>query len=813
MKNRHISLKTAAGIFALLFVTGTMLPGAAMAQCVPPVGLFQLPLNQIPVPEPPNLFEFVKNKPAAIRLGKAFFWDMQVGSDGVQACASCHFHAGVDNRRKNTINPGLRAATPDTTFQVRRPNEVLLDLDFPFHLRDNPDLQASNVIRDSNDIVGSQGVKFANFVSIVPGSAVDNCTPVLDPVFNLDTPLATDPNRNTRRVTARNTPTNINAIFNFNNFWDGRAHFTFNGVNPFGPQDVNAGVYSNATGSLVKVKVAFDLASLASQATGPPLDDIEMSCAGRTFPELGRKMLSLTPLGKQMVHPKDGVLGTLSRAVQDPVTKKITGQTGLSSTYQQMIQDAFMDKWWNSVQTVSIITRGTPTTFSQMEANFSMFWGLAVQLYEATLVSDQTPFDRCLGGDGAALGPAGSPALTGMSLFFGGATNCSACHAGTEMTTASVTAAAFITNIDNALIDQMVVANNQDSIYDNGYNNTAVRRTTDDIGREGNSPFPNPLTGAPIPLSFCTMAQLQAVGNLPFQSIFLPPQIPSTFPVSNHGAFKVPGMRNIELTAPYFHNGGDLTLEQVVDFYTRGGNFPVANINDRDPLINQLGALGGGGGPAAMAALVAFMKSLTDERVRNESAPFDHPELRIPNGDPAFPVDADGLSIIRARDENGVPAPAFAVTIDPLPARTNKTSLLVSGTKESGATAVSVKVNDGPAIPAAASSDTTWSVLASGFTGGANTITAVATDPLGSVSVSANLSVIFADGSFSGGAVNIADAVRALRIAVGLVTATADDMLHADVAPLVNGVPEPDGRIDVSDAMVILKKAVGLVSF
>ena len=26
----------------------------------------------------------------AVALGKALFWDMQVGSDGVQACASCH---------------------------------------------------------------------------------------------------------------------------------------------------------------------------------------------------------------------------------------------------------------------------------------------------------------------------------------------------------------------------------------------------------------------------------------------------------------------------------------------------------------------------------------------------------------------------------------------------------------------------------------------------------------------------------------------------------------------------------------------------
>src|SRR5262245_49478571 len=45
----------------------------------------------------PNLTGFVRDMNSAIRLGKALFWDMQVGSDGVQACASCHFAAGADS--------------------------------------------------------------------------------------------------------------------------------------------------------------------------------------------------------------------------------------------------------------------------------------------------------------------------------------------------------------------------------------------------------------------------------------------------------------------------------------------------------------------------------------------------------------------------------------------------------------------------------------------------------------------------------------------------------------------------------------------
>ena len=45
---------------------------------------------------------------------------------------------------------------------------------------------------------------------------------------------------NTRKVEPRNTPTNINAVFNFRNFWDGRANNTFNGVNPFGRRAILA---------------------------------------------------------------------------------------------------------------------------------------------------------------------------------------------------------------------------------------------------------------------------------------------------------------------------------------------------------------------------------------------------------------------------------------------------------------------------------------------------------------------------------------------------------------------------------------------
>jgi hypothetical protein len=98
------------------------------------------------------------------------------------------------------------------------------------------------------------------------------------------------------------------------------------------------------------------------------------------------------------------------------------------------------------------------------------------------------------------------------------------------------------------------------------------------------------------------------------------------------GAMKTPGLRNVELTGPYFSNGSVATLEQVLEFYDRGGNFPDANIETLDPDITELGFT-----EDEEKALVDFLKALTDDRVRKEAAPFDHPEIIIPHG-----LDANG---------------------------------------------------------------------------------------------------------------------------------------------------------------------------
>ena len=67
------------------------------------------------------------------------------------------------------------------------------------------------------------------------------------------------------------------------------------------------------------------------------------------------------------------------------------------------------------------------------------------------------------------------------------------------------------------------------------------------------------------------------------------------------------------------------TLEQVLEFYARNGDVPAG------------GNLGNGIGnvrlnPQERAQIVEFLKALTDDRVKFERAPFDHPSLCVPVG-------------------------------------------------------------------------------------------------------------------------------------------------------------------------------------
>jgi hypothetical protein len=105
---------------------------------------------------------------------------------------------------------------------------------------------------------------------------------------------------------------------------------------------------------------------------------------------------------------------------------------------------------------------------------------------------------------------------------------------------------------------------------------------------------------------------------------------PPPEPIVVDGAFKVPGLRNVELTAPYFHNGGQVDLPAVIEFYNRAGDSHEGMVTLDGTQIELMTILGLTA--EEKTALLAFLLSLTDERVRFQQAPFDHPQLFIPNG-------------------------------------------------------------------------------------------------------------------------------------------------------------------------------------
>lgn len=87
---------------------------------------------------------------------------------------------------------------------------------------------------------------------------------------------------------------------------------------------------------------------------------------------------------------------------------------------------------------------------------------------------------------------------------------------------------------------------------------------------------------------------------------------------AGNGQFKIPFLRNVELRAPFFHNGGMDTLDEVVEFYDRGGDFRSGISQFVQPLnLTQ----------TERDDLVAFLRTLTDPRVAQELPPFDRPTL------------------------------------------------------------------------------------------------------------------------------------------------------------------------------------------
>lgn len=687
-------------------------------------GPLPVPLIGVPTPPVPGLTDgadpIVVNKDMAIALGKALFWDVNVGSDGM-ACASCHFHAGADNRVKNQINPGTLNPHPDNQFDILPsgnggPNHALSADDFPLVRYANPFDKASGRTFATDDAVASSGTFSGQFtgVSQFTGSN-DNCQRSADPVFNVNAV-------GTRRVEPRNAPSVINAVFNHRSFWDGRGNNVFNGSNNWGDRDPNAGVWVQVNRRTVqKQALHLENSALASQAVATALSQLEMTCANRGIADIGRKLLARPPLQYQKIDYTDSVFGTLNLTNSTEAGQK----PGLKTTYKDMIRAAFASKFWSNTTRGSF---GSPAVgglaYTQMEANFPMFFGLAIQMYESTLVSDQAPIDTALR-DPDTYKPVGLSESERRGLEVFTESHCNLCHAGPVMTTNAIvsnamlvtpTAGAFfgpehslrafgpeamgknlidmakdagITEIPNVVIRDITRNPSGQKLIDFGFFNTGVGDPNADPGLGGMDDFQKPLSYSAqyvqylmgndsevkdqavkhihscqflsplawdlgfdfnFPAFFTLSADRQVDGsregaaeiarrsvNCQDPAYAFIPTVQAAIAAFNNpndqklvigakAAFKIPTLRNIELTGPYMHNGSMATLEQVIEFYARGGNFDNSNQSDfltRTPMSSD---------PQKRADLLAFLKTFTDDRVRYEQAPFDHPELIVPNG-------------------------------------------------------------------------------------------------------------------------------------------------------------------------------------
>jgi uncharacterized protein DUF1566 len=265
-------------------------------------------------------------------------------------------------------------------------------------------------------------------------------------------------------------------------------------------------------------------------------------------------------------------------------------------------------------------------------------------------------------------------------------------------------------------------------------------------------------------------------------------------------------------------------------------------------------------GPAACALTgldITWQEALDHVKCLNQHAWLGKTDWRLPNkkelrslvdystGGPALPAghpfsDTLGRTYWSSTTDVSAPNSALAVSmLDGSLSSANKTALLpalpvagpdliapalhvnalaspdrgttktVSGTVEAGVTPM-VSVNNGPPV-AAVVTGATWSAQVSGLATGANNINVIAADLVGNTAaVTAALTIVHTDGHFGApGPVSVTDALKALRMAVKLVTPSADDILHGDCAPL----NAPDGVIDAADALLILRKSIGLVNF
>jgi cytochrome c peroxidase len=229
----------------------------------------------------------------------------------------------------------------------------------------------------SDDIRGAQGVKACSSPTTVTGTSP--------------------------QVTTRKPPSYFDAMFNPRNFWDGRAGDCKPGDGNVGgcfydPDTLilNANAKPLIAGVFDTVAKRSVGAALEAQSVGPPNNPHEMACSDQSWAKIEQKLATVTPLAK--AKP-----GLIPQDMKDFAAKY--------STYPKMFAQAF--------GSAAKISANDPDDVIN-----SQRFAFAIATHERRLTSNQTPFDRWIAGDDAALTP---QQLRGYQAFMA-VGRCQFCH-------------------------------------------------------------------------------------------------------------------------------------------------------------------------------------------------------------------------------------------------------------------------------------------------------------------------------------------------------------------------------------------------
>lgn len=190
--------------------------------------------------------------------------------------------------------------------------------------------------------------------------------------------------------------------------------------------------------------------------------------------------------------------------------------------------------------------------------------GKAIEAYERLLVSRNSPFERLVEGDEEALN---ASARRGLKLFIGKAA-CVACHSGPTFS-------------------------------DQTFHNTGVLQTGENVPETDDGRFSDVTKllenkyGGGSEFSDDPVAGAEKTSGMQSQA-------------ADSGKFRTKSLLQVAVTAPYMHNGSMATLEEVVDFYDRGGD--ESPYDNKDPRLVPLNL-----STQEREDLVAFLESLTGE--------------------------------------------------------------------------------------------------------------------------------------------------------------------------------------------------------